>query len=285
MNEYRVSTYGNIQAAVNAMQAAGGGKVIVDQPCPITSPVVFNGVQQPFVVGEGEAAPIYYTTSSTQAIVQIAPATYGGNLPYFEGVCFQDRFTANSLAVFLKNVGAPVFRDCYFLGTSTHLWCVNTFGVSVTGGVMQGHRYCGLGFDPATPCNNLVLRDVKVFSGAAPLILSLLQADGIDIEGCDIETGTVVLQTGAGTVSDAVRISGTDMEGLTGGLFANGGTINGLVVENNTIAGCGDTHLTGVTTGRFTDNQLYNSNVLTAGSTNFDCVAANNVLRGTSTIV
>jgi hypothetical protein len=80
MTVFSIGNYPTPQAAVDALQAAGGGKLYVPSMYNLSAPLVISGLVPAEIEGDGDTTGFNYNGAPANNVIQIGGDTYAANI-------------------------------------------------------------------------------------------------------------------------------------------------------------------------------------------------------------
>ena len=274
MTGFKVSDYATPQLAINALQAAGGGKLYIDKQYSVAVPLIFSGLVPLIVEGDGPSTGLLYTGAPGTNLIKIGQGgglngNYGPGNPVIRDLRLANTpGIAGMTGIHYTTQSGPILENVEFDDFSCGTWLVNTWGPHYKSCQWVRHTYCCIGFDPITPANNVLLDRCKAFGNSCTAVVQASAGcNGIYIKNGDFEGNTTLLDLPAITYHDPwngelgrcsiVEIDGCDLELMAGQAITSENPIYGLKFTNNTTSG---THSTDFGSDHGVHGLIYKNN-------------------------
>lgn len=295
MTVYNVNSYSSAQAAQNALQSNGGGKLYTPSRCNLSSSLIISPYQQTMIEGDGVCTGFNNSNAAGNTnILQIG--TNGVIGCYFSmknlsltNLKINNVTPSHVTGAILFDEQFPYFDSIQLDGVETGFWVVSSWAVHCVNVELSNISGLGVGFDASTPANNFVLDKSSGFSISGPVVALNRGCNGVYITKGDYENISTLIQMyefeGSDPGNSTIVIAENDIEYLGAELITKTSNIkpSNLSVINNTFGNCSFT-IEDVMGGKFEGNTLYNTNVTIKQSSNTNFTVGYNNLLGTSSI-
>lgn len=248
MATFNCSSYATPQLAINALEAAGGGRLIVPSTYAISSPLILSGIMPTIIEGDGWNTGFHWTGSNNNNIIQIGNAmNVGGNIRINNIRLSQNGGITGTTGIFFNNHQGPVLTGILYENLACGNWLVTSYAPRWYNCQFQGTTYCSIGFDPSTPANNALVDGCNVFGNTGVFMQINAGCNGVYIRSSDIENNPTIIDIPLSTYYDpttstlstpsVICIEDCDIELLSAQGITSAMTINGFRFVGNTTSG------------------------------------------------